>query len=141
MSPLPDPKHVSDLVVLALAALEVEMRRVAEVGDRIVERADYIKRLRADGKSYSEIVPTEERPLIVEMLSSNLERLSDVGSKLRRAEAQALYDEGMTMAQIAKLFGVTRQRIAVLVRSPRPDDPDARAFEATDDDFEAADDD
>ena len=128
--PLPDPKHVSDLVVLALAALEVEIRRAAEVGERITERAEYIRRMRADGKAYREIVPTEERPLIVEMLSTNLERLAEVGSKLRRAEAQALYDEGMTMAQIANLFGVTRQRIAVLVRSPRPDDPDAHLSES-----------
>ena len=133
--PLPDAKHVSDLVVLALAALEVEIRRLAEVGERITERAEYIRRMRADGKAYSEIVPTEERPLIVEMLSTNLERLAEVGSKLRRAEAQALYDEGMTMSQIADLFGVSRQRIAVLVRSPRPDDPDALLSEsATDDD-------
>lgn len=119
--PLPDPKHMTDLVVLALAALEIEMRRVAEAGQVITERAEYIKRMRADGKAYSEIVPTEERPLIVEMLTSNLERLAEVGSKLRRAEAQALYDEGMTMAQIADLFGVSRQRIAVLVRSPLDD--------------------
>ena len=121
---------MTDLVVLALAALEVELRRIAEIGERITERAEYIKRMRADGKAYSEIVPTEERPLIVEMLSSNLERLAEVGSKLRRAEAQALYDEGMTMAQIADLFGVSRQRIAVLVRSPRPDDPDAHLSES-----------
>src|SRR5437764_14104192 len=95
--PLPDPKHVSDLVVLALAALEVEIRRAAEVGERITERAEYIRRMRADGKAYREIVPTEERPLIVEMLSTNLERLAEVGSKLRRAEAQALYDVALSM--------------------------------------------
>ena len=98
------------------------------------------RRVRADGKSYSEIVPTEERPLIVEMLSDNLERLADVGSKLRRAEAQALYNEGMTMAQIADLFGVSRQRIAVLVRASRPDDPDRYLAAAAADDAHDEDD-
>ena len=33
------------------------------------------------------------------------------------AEARALYAEGLTMAQIAELFGVSRQRVAALLRS------------------------
>jgi hypothetical protein len=68
--------------------------------------------------SYREIVPNEERPLIVELITANLELLSGVGSRLRRAEAKALYDEGLTMDEIATLFGVSRQRVAVLLRSP-----------------------
>jgi DNA-binding transcriptional regulator LsrR (DeoR family) len=38
---------------------------------------------------------------------------------VRRAEAQALYAEGMTMEQIADRFGVTRQRVSTLLRKAR----------------------
>ncbi len=58
----------------------------------------------------------EERPLVVELLTHTLSDLSDAGSNFRRIEARALYSEGLTMAQIAELFGVTRQRIAALLR-------------------------
>ena len=33
------------------------------------------------------------------------------------AEARALHDEGLTMAEIAALFGVSRQRVSALLRS------------------------
>jgi transposase len=38
------------------------------------------------------------------------------GNRVRRTEARALHGEGMTMDEIAKLFGVTRQRISALLR-------------------------
>ena len=37
--------------------------------------------------------------------------------RLRRAQAAALHDEGLTMDRIAELFGVTRQRISQILRS------------------------
>ena len=74
--------------------------------------------MRSEGRPYREIVPNEQRPLIVELLTANLDLLSGVGSRLRRAEARVLYDEGLTMDDIAALFGVSRQRVAVLLRTP-----------------------
>jgi DNA-binding transcriptional regulator LsrR (DeoR family) len=38
---------------------------------------------------------------------------------VRRAEARALYAEGLTMDQIAERFGVTRQRVSALLRKAR----------------------
>jgi predicted transcriptional regulator len=58
----------------------------------------------------------EERPLVVELLTHTLNDLSDAGSNFRRIEARELYSEGLTMAKIAELFGVSRQRIAALLR-------------------------
>jgi DNA-binding transcriptional regulator LsrR (DeoR family) len=40
-------------------------------------------------------------------------------SLMRRRQAWALYEEGMTMAQLGRLLGVTRQRIAVLLEEKR----------------------
>jgi predicted transcriptional regulator len=35
---------------------------------------------------------------------------------VRRTEARTLHREGLTMDQIAQLFGVTRQRVSALLR-------------------------
>jgi transcriptional regulator with XRE-family HTH domain len=42
--------------------------------------------------------------------------LDTLGADVRRAEARALYEEGLTMEQIAEHFGVTRQRVSALLR-------------------------
>ena len=84
-----------------------------------IARAEEIKRDRAAGKAWSEIVNREgDRPLIVELLTRNLQALTTAGSRLRRLEARALHDEGLSMERIGQLFGVTRQRISELLRQP-----------------------
>ena len=79
----------------------------------------WLAHLRAEGRSYREIFTAEDPPLILDLIRANLQSLLDVGSRLRRAEARALHDQGMTMDQIAELFGVTRQRVSALLREVR----------------------
>ena len=116
--PTKNPRAAEDEFIAALAAVEGAVLQASEIARTIIERAEHIRAMRREGMSYREIVPNEERPLIVELITANLELLSGVGSRLRRAEATALYDEGLTMDEIATLFGVSRQRVAVLLRSP-----------------------
>jgi hypothetical protein len=97
-----------------VAALHQNNARNAEA----IARAEEIKRERAAGRAWSEIV-SGERPLIVELLTRNLEALTTYGSRLRRLEARALHDEGLSMERIGALFGVTRQRISELLRQPQ----------------------
>jgi predicted transcriptional regulator len=54
--------------------------------------------------------------LIVQLLTESAETLHEHGSRVRRTEARALHREGLTMDQIARLFGVTRQRVSALLR-------------------------
>ena len=82
----------------------------------LLKRAHDIKRERAQGAAWRDIVSEERRPLIVELLTQNMEALSTAGGQLRRIEAQALHEEGLTMDRIASLFGVSRQRISELLR-------------------------
>jgi hypothetical protein len=105
-----------DPVLSALDELVTVLRLTTERNRTAIRRADAIRRLREQGHRYSEIVPIEKRPLIVELLTHNLHELSDASSRFRRLEARALYSEGLTMAEIAELFGVTRQRVAALLR-------------------------
>lgn len=93
-------------------------------GQRLIERtlvrAEQVQALREQGRSYRGIVfdgAERERLLIVSrLLSEGLAPLVEAGARWRRAEAQALYAEGVTMDRIAGLFDVTRQRISELLR-------------------------
>jgi hypothetical protein len=78
-----------------------------------------IRKARARGLRYSDTVSGENGPLIVQLLTESATALDTCGASVRRAEAQALYDEGMTMEQIAAHFGVTRQRVSALLRKAR----------------------
>lgn len=93
-------------------ALELNMDRMRLMQQRIVELREAL----ATGRRLSEVVPSERSPLLVEMLAQCADTLHSSGSRVRRTEARALHHEGLTMDQIARLFGVTRQRISALLR-------------------------
>ncbi len=81
-----------------------------------MRRARTIRGSRSEDQTYREIFAGDERSLIQEITRQNLDTLLRASARLRRAEASALHAEGMTMEEIAVLFGVTRQRVSVLLR-------------------------
>ncbi len=111
------PSPPRDLPLDALDQLCAAVRESAAAGELILKRAETIRRQRAAGLSYTQIVPVEAQPLIVELISDTMARLAETGSAWRREEARALHREGMTMERIAQLFGVTRQRVSALLNS------------------------
>ena len=113
---------MDDPVALALEEVKQSIRRNVEVAEIILARADTLIAKHQAGTPWSEIVREEDRPLIVELLTSNLNRLMSAGGQLRRAKAKALHDDGMTMEQIASFFGVTRQRVSALLSDRSADD-------------------
>jgi hypothetical protein len=108
----------------ALAALEDVLddqgRRVGLIKKRIAQ----IRRRRSGGASYTEIVSSNDTPLIVKLLTESSIALDMCGADVRRAEARALYAEGLTMEQIAEQFGVSRQRVSTLLRKNHEPSPD-----------------
>jgi carbamoylphosphate synthase large subunit len=93
-------------------ALDANARRMTQIKRRIAE----IRRQREAGRSYREIVEATRGDLSVQLITEATQVLDEVGARVRRTEALALYREGMTMEEIAKKFGVTRQRISALLR-------------------------
>lgn len=101
------------------------LHQLDEMAEANIDRSRQIKarihhlvtRLEA-GEDLAQIVETEPPPHIPTLITANIEALQDVGATLRKAEAAALRAHGYTMEQIARLFGVTRQRISVLLRDP-----------------------
>ncbi len=95
-----------------VAVLQASNRR----NQLAMRRAQTIRRSRIQDRTYRQIFAGNERSLIQEITRRNLDNLLRASARLRRAEASALHAEGMTMEEIAVLFGVTRQRVSVLLR-------------------------
>lgn len=108
---------MGDEVLAALDRLVDAVHTTMEANERILERAEQIRAQRAEGRSWTDIVDEADPPLIVELVRRNLDALFDAGGQLRRAEAKALHDEGRTMEEIAKTFGVSRQRVSALLKA------------------------
>jgi len=106
----------TDDLLVAIDELVTVLRETTDRNRTAIHRANAIRQLRKRGHRYSEIVPMEKRPLIVELLTRSLYELSNASNRFRSFEARELYSEGLTMAEIGDLFGVTRQRIATLIR-------------------------
>lgn len=112
----------ADGVLEALAPLVNDLQTNIDSSHQAIELAEGIRALRLEGHSYTQILEETGRPLVVELITENLERLQNSGASLRQAHAAALHSEGMTMDEIAELFGVSRQRISALIRSWRQGD-------------------
>lgn len=80
------------------------------------QKAERMKQQRRSGMRWRDILSAEERPRLPERLSAVLRLLSDKGVLFRRALARAMHAEGMSTEQIAREFGVSRQRISNLIR-------------------------
>jgi hypothetical protein len=100
--------------------LDLNLERIELIKQRIAE----IQRQREEGLSYTEIVVAATGPLLVRLITESRQTLDGRGARVRRSEALALHNEGMTMQKIADRFGVTRQRISALVREARRDSSD-----------------
>ena len=105
-----------DAFLEALTALEDTLAENQKRATLIKKRIAQLRRLRSNGASYAESVAGWEGPLLVQLLTESSTALDRSGANVRRAEARALYAEGLTMEQIAELFGVTRQRVSILLR-------------------------
>ena len=119
-----DPGTASDGADAALAQLVQALGQVADELRFAQRRALELQEQRAQGRKWYDIVSGEERPLIVEQVSSAMASLSTVGSQWRREQATALAAEDVSINRIAALYGVTRQRVSAILRG-RVGDPGA----------------
>lgn len=121
-SAVPAGEHdvAGDSLLQALSDLVHAAAEVDRAVDLLTTRAVMMSAARGAGATWREIVEGEERPLIAEMLTDTISRFEAAGTRFRQEKARTLHQEGMTMEQIARLFGVSRQRISVLLHgSPR----------------------
>jgi hypothetical protein len=108
--------EVDDQATEALRELDRALQSSIVELNAARERVESVLASRLNGRAWREIVHAEQRPLVVESVTSVLDQLSAVGSRFRRAQARALHREGLSMERVAVLFGVTRQRVSALLR-------------------------
>jgi DNA-directed RNA polymerase specialized sigma subunit len=102
--------HALDDVVEALG-------EACEEASTIEERASRIRSHHSQQLPLASVADTSDGR-IVQHVTKVLDRLNKAGTRLRRASARAMRDEGMTTDQIASVLGVTRQRVSALTRRP-----------------------
>jgi uncharacterized coiled-coil protein SlyX len=100
----------------ALEELEGALARSHEMTERMHERIRYLRDALNSGKRLPDAVPAEQTPVLVQLLTESANLLHTYGTRVRRTEARALHREGMSMEEIARLFGVSRQRVSQLLR-------------------------
>lgn len=106
----------SDTFMEALDDLDRALDESLAMTRRMKQRIAELQNQHAQGRPVREVIPEEGSPLLPQMITETTNLLHAYGNRVRRTEARALHQEGMTMDQIAKLFGVTRQRVSALLR-------------------------
>jgi hypothetical protein len=102
----------------ALEALRALMKVLDGNDERnryVRARAEQIEALRAQGYTWQQVLATEERPLIIDVLSQSMALLNEVGGRFRREEARNLITEGMKEEDIADLLGVTTDHVQAML--------------------------
>lgn len=104
-----------------LAALDALAEALAEVESDLgilKERLRALGNQRAAGLAWRDIVSSEEPPGTMQVVSRMLAALARASGTLRKDLVEDLRAEGMSIPAIARLFGVTHQRVSNLLRRP-----------------------
>jgi hypothetical protein len=109
-------RHDGAAFLAALRELDHALDQNTARTQRMKQRIREVQAAYAAGRPITEIVAEEGTPLLVQLLTESADTLHTYGSRVRRSEARTLHQEGLTMDQIARLFGVTRQRVSALIR-------------------------
>lgn len=105
-----------------LAALDDVVESLEEAcaeGERAAKCARSIREQSGEATSWRELLAGSDEAPLVREVANVLRSLGEASSRLRRAEARALHAEGLSTESIARLFGVTRQRVSALLAASR----------------------
>lgn len=113
---MPGPAAANDAASRALESLVTELDACIAQLEHARNRSLSLLEQRRSGRPWLQIVTGEDRPLVVESISTVLGSLATAGHAWRLEQASALQAEDVSINRIAALFGVTRQRISALLR-------------------------
>ncbi len=91
---------------------------VSDEADLLAE-LDHVRRDRIAGVPMREVIGDAGQPRALVLLTRAANRIFVRSGRLRRAFVRSLVEEGETVNSVAKRFGVTRQRIATILRPPK----------------------
>jgi hypothetical protein len=111
-----DTSGPEDEALTCLSDLAASSGELYRQLSQLCQQLTVMKSQHLPGASYARMMPLERRLALMEQISTALKAMVRDGSRFRRMEARALYAEGLTMAQLATVFGVSRQRVSALLR-------------------------
>ncbi len=96
-----------DPALEALHALRAALGTTDEFLRHAIDRTNQIESLRGQGYTWRQVLSTEERPLMSEIVHRHIALLAEVTNRFRREEARCLQKEGARLDEIADIFGVS----------------------------------
>jgi hypothetical protein len=113
------PGHgARDLAADAVGAFAEALTELAEDSRRLEARLRALDEGRSAGRQWREILADEEPPGTMQLVSKMLGTLAKASGTLRKEMVESLRREGVSIPAIARLFGVTHQRVSNLLRRP-----------------------
>jgi hypothetical protein len=122
MTPLEADSQGEDGLLAAILQAVAVLERVRDQADDLIAAASKLLVQRREGRPWEEILRDEASPGLSVLLADNAEALAGASSRVRRAQVSALYRRGVPMHRIGSLLGITRQRVAVLLKTTRKED-------------------
>jgi hypothetical protein len=107
-----------DATLSALDALSDALSEMAHDQQLLEKRLRDLHRQRSEGRAWRDILADEEPPGTMQVVSRMLGCLAKASGTLRKELVDTLRREGVSIPAIAKLFGVTHQRVSNLLRRP-----------------------
>jgi hypothetical protein len=86
----------------------------------LARRVRRLRAERASGRSWHALLAEESAPAALRLAATVVSRVTEAGARFRRTVARGLRLEGATVPAIAAAFGVSHQRVSVLLRGDAP---------------------
>ena len=84
----------------------------------LTQRLDDLRRERERGVAVTQALAEEADPGTMQVLGRVLSRLMDASGNVRRSLARSMRTEGTSIPAIARIFGVTHQRVSNILNRP-----------------------
>src|SRR3954453_2110013 len=108
-------RHMADPALDALLTLRAALKTTDDWLRHAVQRTDDIEAFRQQGYSWQQVLATEDRPLMSDLVSRHIALLAEVTNRFRREEVRCLHAEGLKIEAIADIFGVSVAHVDAMV--------------------------
>lgn len=99
----------------ALHALRAALGTTDEWLRHAMKRTNEIESFRGRGYSWGQVLSTEERPLMSEIVHRHITLLAEATNRFRREEVRCLYSEGVKAEEIADIFSVSVAQVEAML--------------------------